>query len=297
MMIKNFQEQSALISEQRSPDVQIIATVDTVYTDGATLIFAGESASSAKHYKANAGAVLAAGDRVKIAKVSGTYIIEYAIGAPNSGPNKVYNDALVVCPFNGSIANTKNQSYVLTRHASSTDALAFGAFNDTGCLVMNKSRYYFSGTIMQNKLNVPFTLSAWVKFESNGLSPNYQYRRILWSYYVGGAYIALPEISSSGGVSTNKLVLKTTTSANAYNGAWHWICLTRTATGFSLRIDNSAEVLSYASDISNQFTDTMVIGDYTYPLNGYMAYFCFWDRVLIDAEMDYLWNNGTGNFT
>lgn len=69
---------------EEQPIVRKLATVGTVYSDGVSLIFDGESAASEKHYKANTAIIFAAGDRVKIAEVSGTYVVEYIVGAPGA---------------------------------------------------------------------------------------------------------------------------------------------------------------------------------------------------------------------
>lgn len=64
------------------PIVRKLATVGAVYADGVSLIFDGESTATEKHYKTNTAIIFAAGDRVKIAEVSGTYVVEYIVGAP-----------------------------------------------------------------------------------------------------------------------------------------------------------------------------------------------------------------------
>lgn len=60
----------------------ILATVGAVYTDGIALIFDGQTAASGKHYKCNTSVKFKAGDRVKIVKDAGTYIVEYVVGTP-----------------------------------------------------------------------------------------------------------------------------------------------------------------------------------------------------------------------
>lgn len=67
--------------EQETP-VCNFATVGDVYEDGVTLIFDGETEAGEKHYKCNTSVVFAAGDRVKILPDSGTYVVEYVVGAP-----------------------------------------------------------------------------------------------------------------------------------------------------------------------------------------------------------------------
>ncbi len=57
-----------------------LATVGAVYSDGLSLIFDGQSEPSKKHYKKNSAVTFTAGQRVKIVKMSGTYIVEYPVG-------------------------------------------------------------------------------------------------------------------------------------------------------------------------------------------------------------------------
>lgn len=61
------------------------ATVGEVFDDGVTLIFDGQETATEKHYKVNTSIVLVAGDRVKILKDSGTYVVEYVVGVPGLG--------------------------------------------------------------------------------------------------------------------------------------------------------------------------------------------------------------------
>lgn len=57
-----------------------LATVAAVYSDGITLIFDGQTAPTAKRYKFNTAVTFKSGQRVKVVKLSGTYIVEYPIG-------------------------------------------------------------------------------------------------------------------------------------------------------------------------------------------------------------------------
>ena len=58
------------------------AVVASVTANGVTLIFPGQSSATAKEYLCNTSATFAPGDRVKVAWVDGTYIVEYPIGQP-----------------------------------------------------------------------------------------------------------------------------------------------------------------------------------------------------------------------
>lgn len=62
-----------------------LATVGTVYEDGLSLILDGQAEATAKHYRCNTSATFKAGDRVKVARISGSYVVEYVVGPPSSG--------------------------------------------------------------------------------------------------------------------------------------------------------------------------------------------------------------------
>lgn len=74
-----YQEQEALFLQKRRPAAAKFATVVAVTGGKATLKFDGETAATQKGYKYNATLSLTAGDRVKVNKVSGTYVIEYKL--------------------------------------------------------------------------------------------------------------------------------------------------------------------------------------------------------------------------
>ena len=60
------------------------ATIAGIHSDGVSLIFDGETAARAKHYKVNKAISFAVLDRVHLVKESGTYIVEYPIGNPKT---------------------------------------------------------------------------------------------------------------------------------------------------------------------------------------------------------------------
>ena len=78
----NEYEEAFAPEESKEPAEASFATIGTVYADGVTLIFDGETEESEKHYLVNQTASYSAGQRVKILRDSGTYFIEYPIGAP-----------------------------------------------------------------------------------------------------------------------------------------------------------------------------------------------------------------------
>lgn len=66
-----------------------LATVAEVLSNGLRLQFDGSDAATQKIYKCNAACMFAEGDRVKVTKCSGTYIVDYVIGGPGSGGGSV----------------------------------------------------------------------------------------------------------------------------------------------------------------------------------------------------------------
>ena len=74
-----YQEQETLFLQKRRPAAAKFATVVAVSGGKATLKFDGETAVTQKGYQYNAALSLTAGDRVKVNKVSGTYVIEYKL--------------------------------------------------------------------------------------------------------------------------------------------------------------------------------------------------------------------------
>ena len=74
-MFEDYQAEQTTEAEFPTAPPHAIATVGAVYSDGVTLIFPGAPTPSVKHYKSNKDITLSAGDRVYVAKISGTYIV------------------------------------------------------------------------------------------------------------------------------------------------------------------------------------------------------------------------------
>lgn len=58
------------------------AVVSGVYADGLGLVFPGQDEPTEKHYKCNTSIVFKVGDRVRVFRDSGTYVVEYVVGNP-----------------------------------------------------------------------------------------------------------------------------------------------------------------------------------------------------------------------
>ncbi len=68
-------------TEEETEEI-VLATVASVEATGVKIQIDGDDAAGDKVYRVNAQQMFAVGDRVKIAKNSGTYIVEYALGNP-----------------------------------------------------------------------------------------------------------------------------------------------------------------------------------------------------------------------
>ena len=79
-MIRGLSYQDEQQQKPEEPLDASFATVAGVYDDGLQLIFDGEGDPTNKHYRYNKSITFKTLDRVKVSKVSGTYVVEYAIG-------------------------------------------------------------------------------------------------------------------------------------------------------------------------------------------------------------------------
>ena len=70
-----------LESPHESPLLSLV-TIGAKYTDGISLIFPGQTEATAKHYRCNPDVTFAAGNRVLIARVSGSYVVLCKVGKP-----------------------------------------------------------------------------------------------------------------------------------------------------------------------------------------------------------------------
>jgi len=78
-MIETYQEEVELLKESAPIKAHEFATIGDVYDDGVSLIFDDSGVESTKHYLSTFNMAFFAGDRVKVRKVSGTYVVEYAV--------------------------------------------------------------------------------------------------------------------------------------------------------------------------------------------------------------------------
>lgn len=79
--------------QEKQPENASFATISQVFEDGVTLRFGQEDTPSQKRYRVNSFAVFHAGDRVCLAKDSGTYVVLFPVGKPKSSFRGGHSDA------------------------------------------------------------------------------------------------------------------------------------------------------------------------------------------------------------
>lgn len=83
MIIQNEVQEAQV--QPLSTQAEQLATVSEVHSDGVVLQFDGEEAPrTGKHYKVNTACTFAAGQRVYIVKISGTYLVVCPVGNPQT---------------------------------------------------------------------------------------------------------------------------------------------------------------------------------------------------------------------
>lgn len=122
MILETYQEQQAVV--QPDPPGQSFATVGTVYEDGIALIFNGAEAESLKHYKCNTAVRFAAGQRVRIIEDSGTYVVEYPVGAP---AQSIYADSAARAAYASEAGYAESAGKAATATKADTAASAGSA--------------------------------------------------------------------------------------------------------------------------------------------------------------------------
>ena len=73
---------TATLESMKESPLLSLATIGSKYTDGVSLIFPGQTEATAKHYRCNPDITFAAGNRVLIARVSGSYVVLCKVGKP-----------------------------------------------------------------------------------------------------------------------------------------------------------------------------------------------------------------------
>lgn len=107
-IVENYQEEQQL-EEQKAPEYSF-ATIGDVYDDGISLIFPGAEEASEKHYRANLYCKFAKGQRVYLAKDSGTYVVLFPIGIPGSEEVKADSAKTATKADSATTANSANKA-------------------------------------------------------------------------------------------------------------------------------------------------------------------------------------------
>ena len=127
------------------------AKIAEIYDDGVTLLFDGMEEATQKRYQTNSFVVFKAGDRVRIIKDSGTYVVEYPVGAPKksfeadyaavAGAAETANNA-ENATYATDAGNANNANYA-SRATSASALYSGGAVGDTRIWLRYSSGKYY----------------------------------------------------------------------------------------------------------------------------------------------------------
>lgn len=106
------------------------AMISKIYDDGVTLIFDGMEEATQKRYQTNSFVVFKVGDRVRIIKDSGTYVVEYPVGTPRKSFDADYatkaetannaNYASSAGSVSGTVSRATTANYALSVRSQGT---------------------------------------------------------------------------------------------------------------------------------------------------------------------------------
>lgn len=103
--------QDLVSSEPNEVQDASFATIAEIYSDGVTLIFDGMTEATTKRYLTNSFVVFKVGDRVRVIKDSGTYIVEYPVGVPRLRFDATYAASANYANSAGSASSTSWATY------------------------------------------------------------------------------------------------------------------------------------------------------------------------------------------
>lgn len=134
------------------------ATVAAIYDDGVTLIFDGMEEATEKRYQTNSFIVFNVGDRVRVIKDSGTYVVEYPIGPPRKSFSVDYatnasNAGYATSAGTADRANTANSTNSASNATQANYALRLRSNASSGnsttiYFVVNSNGYYIGSNYL-----------------------------------------------------------------------------------------------------------------------------------------------------
>lgn len=165
-IVENYQEEQQL-EEQKAPEYSF-ATIGDVYDDGISLIFPGAEEASEKHYRANLYCKFAKGQRVYLAKDSGTYVVLLPVGIPGSKKVKADSATTATTATKADTATTANsaskadkaESLVTKRTISLTGAVTgSGTFDGSQNVEITTAMSSSGGTVTADSLKTARKIS------------------------------------------------------------------------------------------------------------------------------------------
>lgn len=163
--------------EVQEPTQANLATVVSVSSDGLQLQFDGETQATQKKYRYNQSITFQIGDRVKVARISGTYVVEYPIGKGKTTlpPGNVTEIKVFPKETSVGIAWKDPEDTVIEGNTASCWAGTYLVRNE-----INFPKSEKDGTLILNSQ----TRNAYqnTPFEDSGIVPNKKYYYALFPY-------------------------------------------------------------------------------------------------------------------
>jgi hypothetical protein len=218
--------------------------------------------------------------------LKGKYLIGFPKALEPEEPDlNPYEDALVVLPFDGSIENVGVGADTYVPVASGTISYDTG-IKGNAFLANNQGEIQFLS--LAPLLTEDFTISYCFKLKTS----SGRWRTMAHLDYITNV-VCLGAISKDNRfVIGTQYELKYTIGSKRYNdGLWHFVVVKKEGDTLSAIIDN-VEILSKSdTDYSTYPFSRLTIGRTSSPPNALIEQFCFWDRVLDDSEIDWLYND------
>lgn len=145
-MIESYQEQQEL-TVQDTDEIRF-ATIHAVYSDGISLILDGSDEPSAKHYKCNQYCKFSAGQRVYLARDSGSYVVLFPIGSP--GVNVVADSATTAATAANFTGKHTGSTLGFFNHASGNSKQSVSSLNTNATLSNVISQFNSLLTALKN---------------------------------------------------------------------------------------------------------------------------------------------------
>lgn len=228
--------------------------------------------------------------------LKGKYLIGFPKALEPEEPDlNPYEDALVVLPFDGSIENVgvgadtyKTYSY------GQINYYAFGVKGNAYNCYHSPSAVYFNNALAPH-MRGDWTVCYWFMLEPF----NQTYRRTVWFRY-GSTHCLLGELLKDGSAYRLRIGMgdastHTDGTVDYNDGEWHFVVVTKSGNTLTANVDNGNEIITNTNTVFSTVAayEAIVINNSSSSLylSGAIDNVCFWNRVLSDVEIAWLYSD------